>query len=128
MKLEKLKVNKSCGPDNIHPYVLQKNAAATSVPLELIFNKSLAEGKVPSDWKCANVTPIHKKGDRTNPDNYRPVSLTSQVCNVMETILRRHIIEHLNANNILSDRQHGFREKRSCLTNLLETYSKHIYY
>ena len=58
-------------------------------------------------------------GDRTDPGNYRPVSLTSQVCKVLESFVRQHIVEHLNANSILRDEQHGFRERRSCLTNLL---------
>ena len=119
-RLEKLNVNKSCGPDNIHPRVLKETARATSIPLEKIFTLSLSSGECPEDWRSANVTPIHKKGDRTVPSNYRPVSLTSQVCKVLESIVRKHILEHLAANNILSDKQHGFREGRSCLTNLLE--------
>ena len=123
-KLEKLKINKSCGPDNIHPFVLQKTASAVSIPLEKIFNLSLNSGECPEDWKSANVTPIHKKGDRTNPSNYRPVSLTSQVCKVLESLIRKHILEHLTTNKILSDRQHGFREGRSCLSNLLEAIEK----
>ena len=61
---------------------------------------SLRSGECPDDWKCANVTPIHKKGDRTDPSNYRPVSLTSQVCKVMESIVRKHVLEHLTRNNI----------------------------
>ena len=120
-RLEKLNVNKSCGPDGIHPLILQRTANITCVPLELIFNKSLQDGECPSDWRSANVTPIHKKGDKTNPSNYRPVSLTSQVCKLMESIVRKHLVEHLTENNILRDEQHGFREGRSCLTNLLET-------
>ena len=75
----------------------------------------------PNEWKNANVTPIHKKGDRTDPSNYRPVSLTSQVCKVLESIIVDKITEHLTKNNLLNDAQHGFREGRSCLTNLLET-------
>ena len=119
-RLEKLKVNKACGPDDIHPYVLQKAASAVSVPLTQIFKLSLSTGECPSDWRTANVTPIHKKGDRTDPSNYRPVSLTSQVCKVFESMVKEHITKHLTSNNILSDKQHGFREGRSCLTNLLE--------
>ena len=119
-RLEKLKVNKSCGPDDVNPYVLQKTASNISKSLEKIFKLSLATGECPSDWRTANVTPIHKKGDRTEPSNYRPVSLTSQVCKVLESMVRKHILEHLDENNILSDKQHGFREGRSCLTNLLE--------
>ena len=120
-RLEKLDPNKSCGPDNIHPYLLKETAAATSIPLKWIFTKSLNEGECPDDWRSANVTPIHKKDDRTLPSNYRPVSLTSQVCKVLESIVREHLLDHLKRNNILSDKQHGFRQGRSCLTNLLET-------
>ena len=119
-RLEKLNTNKSCGPDDIHPRLLQETAKAVSIPLEIIFNLSLNSGECPTDWRTANVTPIHKKGSRTDPGNYRPVSLTSQVCKVLEAIVRKHIIEHLESNDILSDKQHGFREGRSCLTNLLE--------
>ena len=120
-RLEKLNVNKSCGADNIHPFVLQATADASSAPLQIIFSKSLSSGECPSDWRSANVTPIHKKGSRTDPSNYRPVSLTSQICKVLESIVRNHILKHLAENNILSDSQHGFREGRSCLTNLLDT-------
>ena len=67
------------------------------------------------------LPPFTKKGDRTLPSNYRPVSLTSQVCKVLESIVREHLLDHLKRNNILSDKQHGFRQGRSCLTNLLET-------
>ena len=67
------------------------------------------------------MTPIHKKVDRTEPSNYRLVSLTSQNCKVLESIIRDKIVEHLKRNNLLNDAQHGFREGRSCLTNLLET-------
>ena len=118
-RLEKLNVNKSCGPDNIHPRVLKETARVTCVPLEKIFKLSLRSGECPDDWRKANITPIHKKGDRTDPSNYRPVSLTSQVCKVLESIVRTHIVDHLDTNKILSDKQHGFREGRSCLTNLL---------
>ena len=120
-KLEKLNIYKSSGPDGIHPHVLQKTAKAMSVPLTHIFQQSLETGEVPEDWRTANVTPIHKKGDRTEPSNYRPVSLTSQVCKVMETLIRDKIVEHLTENNLLSEAQHGFRRGRSCLTNLLES-------
>ena len=119
--LEKLNVNKSCGPDNLHPHLLQKTARTISVPLKLIFEKSLSSGECPNDWRTANVTPIHKKGDRTEPNNYRPVSLTSQVCKVLETVVREKIVKHMKENRLFSNSQHGFREGRSCLTNLLGT-------
>ena len=120
-KLENLNKYKSNGSDNIHPHVLRETAPSICLPLSLIFNESLRAGETPEDWRKANVTPILKKGDRNNPANYRPVSLTSQVCKVMESIVRDQIMEHLNENDLMSDKQHGFREGRSCLSNLLTT-------
>ena len=73
----------------------------------------------PSQWKEANVTPIFKKGDKRNPGNYRPVSLTSIPCKIMEKIIRDKIFLQLEENNLLSPCQHGFVSKRSCITNLL---------
>ena len=87
----------------------------------MIYGDSLDSGETPDDWRTANVAPIFKKGDRNNPANYRPVSLTSQVCKVLESIIREGVIEHLNNNNLLAEEQHSFREGRSCLSNLLTT-------
>ena len=87
--------------------------------MSILLRKSLDEGVVPDDWKIANVSPIFKKGDKRKVSNYRPVSLTSQVLKVIETILRDAIVSHLEASNLIRDSQHGFRKGRSCLTNLL---------
>ena len=77
---------------------------------------------IPNDWKIANVTPVHKKGDKTLAGNYRPISLTSIVGKIMETIITHAIRDHLEKNNLILPSQHGFRSKRSCLTNLLEFF------
>lgn len=118
--LEQLNENKSCGRDNIHACVLKNTAEASSIPLTIIFKESLMKHEVPTDWKVANISAIHKKGSMIEVNNYRPVSLTSQVCRVMEKIIRSKIIEHLKKNNLIHSSQHGFRNGRSCLTNLLE--------
>jgi hypothetical protein len=76
-------------------------------------------GEIPRDWRCANVTPIHRKGSRSSVENYRPVSLTSQISKLMESLIRDAIEAHLEKNFLLRDSQHGFRKGRSCLTNLL---------
>ena len=120
-KLAGLNRYKGSGPDNIHPHVLKETASSVCYPLSIIFKDSLQKGETPDDWRKANVTPIFKKGDRNDPANYRPVSLTSQVCKVMESIIRGQVFEHLKNKNLLSEEQHGFREGRSCLTNLLTT-------
>ena len=73
---------------------------------------------MPHDWKLANVTPLFKKDPRNKASSCRPVSFTSQVCRIMESILR-YIINHLEQNDLVRDSQHGFRAGRSCLRNLL---------
>ena len=118
--IDKLKICKSPGPDKIYPRILKEVKEAICKPLCVIFNLFLRTGKVVSEWKLANVTPLFKKGDKSNPGNYRPISLTSVVCKLMESILRDKIVEFLEKNNIIRDSQHGFRNRRSCLTNLLD--------
>ena len=85
-----------------------------------IYKKSLESSVVPSDWKKANVTAVFKKGDKLMPSNYRPISLTSQVCKVLESIVRDCIIEHVKKQRLIKELQHGFVKNRSYLTNLLE--------
>ena len=121
--LDVINVNKTPGPDGISPRVLKEAKNQICKPLSIIFNKSFNSGKVPDDWKLANVTPIQKKGDKSQPCNYRPISLTSVVCKVMETIIRDKIVKFLEVNELIKNSQHGFRNKRSCLTNLLDFYN-----
>jgi hypothetical protein len=71
--------------------------------------------------KEALITPLFKKGDRRRASNYRPVSMTSICYEIMEHILHSNIIGHLEANNILSENQHGFRKHRSCDSQLAIT-------
>ena len=85
-----------------------------------VYTSCMEEGVVPPDWKTANVTPIYKSGSKSSPGNYRPVSLTSIVCKVMESILRDAIVEFLAQHELLWLSQHGFLRRRSTLTNLLE--------
>ena len=90
----------------------------------MTLQKSFDEGVVPSDWKLANVCPIYKKGSRAHAMNYRPVSLTSQICKLLESIIRTAVVAHLDKFNLIKDSQHGFRRGRSCLTNRLEFLDK----
>ena len=84
-----------------------------------MFNLSLEEGIVPSEWKEANITPLFKTVSRNKPENYRPVSLTSVVCKLLETLIRDHMVEFLIKHKLINTSQHGFLKARSCLTNLL---------
>ena len=74
---------------------------------------------MPKDWKLANVTPLFKKGDKSDPGNYRPVSLTSITCKILEHVIYSSIVNHLDKHNVLCSHQHGFRKNRSCETQLI---------
>ncbi len=119
--LDKLNKFKAPGPDNLVPLVLKYVKNSIIENLIKIFN-SMKNCYVPLDWKLANVTLIHKKGDKSQAENYKPISLTSVVGKLLETIVTNHISNHLESNNLLKDNQHGFRRHRSCLINLLEFF------
>ena len=118
--LKKTNVNKSMGPDGIHPKFLNECYIELASPITMIIKDSLAAGILPTLWKIAKICPIFKKGDKLDPLNYRPISLTCIICKICETIVRDRLMEHLDFNNILRDRQHGFRNKHSNVINLLE--------
>ena len=119
-KIAALNPDKSCGPDKIHARTLKEISTELSEPIAIIFNKCLSEHVVPDDWKMSNVTAIFKKGDKTDPGNYRPISLTSIICRILESILRDAILLHLRQHKLINNSQHGFWPHRSCATNLLE--------
>jgi hypothetical protein len=119
-RLSSLDTSKSIGLDGIHPHVLRECAEELAKPLAMIFTRSLSTSSLPNVWRRANVTPIFKKGSRIEPSNYRPISLTSIVCKLMESIIRDSIMIHLCVNNLLTPQQHGFVPKKACSTNLIE--------
>ena len=112
------------GPDNISVKFIKTFEQEVSGPLLKLFRKSLNSGQVPMDWKLANVTPIFKKGNKSDPSNYRPVSLTCVVCKIMESLLKIRIVNFFDQHNLLNSSQHGFLKGRSCCTNLLEFFEK----
>ena len=116
--LRKLDPRKASGADGIPAVFLKECATELAPMLTAIAQKSLDTKEVPSDWKRALVSPVFKKGDRSKPENYRPISLTSICCKIVEHVVVSETMKHLDANNILDDRQHGFRKRRSCETQL----------
>ncbi|KAK2166213.1 hypothetical protein NP493_1331g00010 [Ridgeia piscesae] len=119
--LKAINPHKACGPDQI-PNVILKNCADTLSPaLRDIFQRSLDTAVLPSDWRTANVSAVFKKGDKHLPENYRPISLTSVPCKILEHIIYRHLMTYLEEHNILTDLNHGFRAGFSCETQLLTT-------
>ena len=123
-KLKELNVNKSAGPDGIHPRVYRELSSAIALPLCTIFNKSLSECKIPNSWRTATVSPIYKKGNKQVPENYRPVSLTSIASKILESFVREHLICHMKTNNLLSSKQFGFLSGRSTVLQLLTALDK----
>ena len=129
VKIQEMKPGKSPGPDGLHPVFLKNVADIISQPLSVLFQKSLIEGIVPSQWLKACITAIHKKGAKNLFENYRPISITSIVCKLMESIIRDNVLDHMVNNNLLSKNQHGFVPLRNCMTNLLlcmEDWTKFI--
>ena len=118
-KLENLNANKSPGPDSLHPRILKELAAPLSAPLKALFQKSIETGDVPAEWREGEVVPIFKKGDGSHPGNYRPVSLTSILCKVMEMFVCDALLDHLLSADLLSYDQFGFLPNRSCALQLL---------
>ena len=118
-KIKKMKDNKSPGVEGIPPKLLKEIVEQISTPLAKVFNLSLEQGTVLPEWKKANITPLFKKGSRNKPENYRPVSLTTVVCKLLETLVRDHMTEFLVKHKLINTSQHGFLKARSCLTNLL---------
>ena len=119
-RLKGLNAHKAAGPDNIKPIVLKELADIIAPVVTRLYRASLKQAKTPDAWKEAHVTPVFKKGEKYKAVNYRPVSLTCILCKQMEHILSSHIMEHLNTNHLLYDKQHGFCSKLSCETQLLE--------
>ena len=118
-KIEKMNRNKSYGPDEIHPRIIFELKDEISMPLAFLFQQTLQQGCLPQDWKEAFVSPIFKKGARNIAENYRPISLTSVICKLMEKIVKEAILTHLVGNSLLSKKQFGFLSGRSTVTQLL---------
>ena len=114
-----LNPNKSCGPDEIEARILKELVNHIAGPLAFILNKSLEVGSVPDDWTAAIVSPIFKKGNKNKAENYRPISLTSIACKILESMVKKKIVSFFTDNNLFSNSQHGFIGGRSTTTQLL---------
>ncbi|CAM4572670.1 unnamed protein product [Caretta caretta] len=119
--LERLDKHKSIA---LHPRVLKELADVIAEPLAIIFENSWRSGEVPDDWKKANVVPIFKKEKKEDLGNYRPVSLISVPGKIMEQVLRKSILKHLEERKVIRNSQHGFTKGKSCLTNLMAFYDE----
>jgi hypothetical protein len=123
--LNSLRPNSSPGPDNIHPSFLKRFADCLCTPLCLLFNLSLKQHLLPLDWKTAIILPTYKgKGSRNSPKNYRPISLTSVVCKVLERIIKTQLTYFLTQSHQLCPHQFGFLKNSSTTDQLLHSTEK----
>lgn len=116
--IDNQKAHKAPGPDKLGKRDLALVPEIADI-LTCIFQYSIDTGTIPSIWKLANVVPIHKGDSKTIPNNFRPVSLTSNVCKMLEHILLHYLNIYLE--DILCTNQHGFRRGMSCNTQLITT-------
>ena len=119
--LKGLKSFKATGPDSIPAFILKAAADQLSPILTRLYQTSFDTGQIPSDWREAWIVPVFKKGDRHKAANYRPVSLTSITCKLLEHIIHSNVMAHFDKYKILKDNQHGFRKRCSCETQLIVT-------
>ena len=120
--IDEIDANSSTTDNDIPATVLKECKEILSYPIFLLWQNSFKNGIIPSDLKTQIITPVFKKGDKSDAGNYRPISLTSHIIKIFERVIRKGLVNHLESNNLLSKNQHGFRKGRSCLTHLL----KHI--
>ncbi|EFO98831.1 hypothetical protein CRE_20163 [Caenorhabditis remanei] len=119
-ELFNLKPRINTTPDGIPAIFLKNVCTAVALPLSIIFNASVLTGVLPKFWKTAIIKPIHKKGLRTDPNNFRPISLTSSICKTLERLIRRNLVNYLNSNNLMNPQQFGFRSRRGTESQLVE--------
>ena len=116
--------NSTAGPEGVSAKFLREMKDSIAVPLAIIMRKSMDQCEIPDILKLAYVTPIHKGGSRMNPENYRPVSLTSHIMKVFERVVKVNLIEHLGKHGLINKGQHGFVKGRSTQTQLLEHFCR----
>ena len=115
--LTNLDTSKASGPDGIPSRLLQACSLEIAPSICELFNYSLHTGHIPSEWKSANVTPVHKKERKELAENYRPISLLPILSKVLERCVCLRLYNHIE--HLINQSQHGFLRQRSCITQLL---------
>ena len=119
----KVPPKKSSTPEGIPAIFYKRSALGLAEPLTMIYNRSLREAKVPSLYRTAIIAPVHKTGDKADPANKRPVSLTAVLSKVLESIIADVIYNNANGQGLISDCQFAYRPGRSATQCVLEFLS-----
>ncbi|XP_062532999.1 uncharacterized protein LOC134201765 [Bombyx mori] len=114
--LSKLDTKKGAGGDLIPPFFVLKCAGPLSVPLCIIFNRSVSEGIFPAKWKEASIVPLHKKGTKCKMENYRPISILNVFAKCLERVVYDEVYPMIIKG--IPEEQHGFVKGRSTTSNL----------
>ena len=118
--INKLDPTKATGVDGLGPKIIKLAANILSPSIAMLINKSVLTGTFPSELKNAKVYPIHKGGDKTDPSNYRPISILPTISKIFEKHVNQHLMGFLNKYKIIHENQSGFRQKHSCQTALVK--------
>ena len=119
-----LDIKKAYGPDGLPPILFKEAKYELATPLKQLFDMSLRDRKFPNLWKKANILPIHKKGDKGIPSNYRPVSLLCTPSKIFERIIFKYVYNYFQTNFLITVWQSGFRPQNSTVSQLVELYHK----
>ena len=118
--IKALDSKKAPGPDGITIKLLKLAPLEFANYLFILYKECIDKGQLPDQWKVARITPLHKKGDPSNPLNYRPISITSICCKILEKLVNNVLLDHFENNNLFHPSQHGFRRSKSCETQLVK--------
>lgn len=105
-----MKNKKSCGYDDVPIAVIKENLDILAEPLTIFYNECISEGIFPEQLKIAKIIPLHKKGSKTDPKNYRPISLLPILSKIFEKVIKSRLVVHLNLNKVLNLRQFGYQK------------------
>ena len=125
--IKKLPNKRSSGYDNISNLLLKSLSTQISVPLEIIFNKSIEEGTFPTNMKKADIVPLYKSKDKQECSKYRPISLLITLSKLLEKIMYKRVYQFLEKTGQIFPSQYGFRTSHSCenaVSELLSTIIK----
>jgi len=122
----KMKNKKSCGHDNISTEQLKLILPGILRPLQILFNRSISEGIFPRELKHAKIKPLYKKKEKDQMTNYRPIALLPAISKILEKLIHKRLYNFLTENQIISNRQYGFRPKLST-SDALTTFLSDIY-
>ena len=123
-QLSALQTNKATGLDRISARLLKDASSAIAPCLAKIFNCSLSTAIFPSSWKIGRITALYKQGDRTDMNNYRPITILPTVSKLLERAVHHQLYSYLNEKKILAKEQHGFRTRRATDTALIHFTDK----